>query len=389
MITRSSHLSRCFGLISVALAIASPARATPVEDAYIAGYATALLDQDAGLKGTPISAHDGVVTVERANLGAAERSRVTAALAKIRGVKEVSFAEGAPSRPGAPILAAAPTPAPAATAQSDASTSGTATAVPAASEGLAILPGRKLFDPLIADPRTPHFGASFLHFNNSPELESGAAVSFGETLPFIETGTPFGGGRLQVGLLASVFSLFDTGSRSEDLINSDYLIGVPVSWRNGPWSAQARYLHQSSHLGDELLLRPVHPQRVNLSFEQSDLTVSYDFGVELRLYGGGGAILRSEPKQKHLLAQLGGEYGADWRFLYGYLRPVGGLDLQARESQHWQPNLSARTGVEIDSPFPFGRKLQLMLEYYNGKSPWGQFLQENVEYYGLGTHFYF
>jgi len=30
-----------------------------------------------------------------------------------------------------------------------------------------------------------------------------------------------------------------------------------------------------------------------------------------------------------------------------------------------------------------------MLEYYNGKSPWGQFLQNNIEYYGLGTHFYF
>jgi hypothetical protein len=99
------------------------------------------------------------------------------------------------------------------------------------------------------------------------------------------------------------------------------------------------------------------------------LTASYDFSDALRLYGGGGAILRSEPHREHLLAQLGGEYGAGWRFFCDYLRPVAGLDLQARESQHWQPDFSLRAGVEIASPFAIGRKLQFMLEYYNGKSP--------------------
>src|SRR5207244_1963725 len=85
----------------------------------------------------------------------------------------------------------------------------------------------------------PHFGASFVHLNNAAELESGAAVSFGETVPLLETDAPLAGGRLQIGILASVFSLFDTGSQSEDLIDTDYFIGVPVSWRKGRGSRPA------------------------------------------------------------------------------------------------------------------------------------------------------
>jgi hypothetical protein len=389
MVTRWWHFSCCIGVIGAALSMTSPAGATPVEDAYIAGYAAATLDQDLQLRGTPVSVHDGVITVERADLDAAAQRRAEAVLGKIRNVKQVTFAE-VPAPPQAPAIAApAPPTVPAAPVQSAGSTIADAQKSPMTDNGLAVLPGRKLFDPLIADPRTPHFGASFVHFNNAAELESGAAVSFGETVPLLETDAPLAGGRLQIGILASVFSLFDTGSQSEDLIDSDYLVGVPVSWRKGRWSAQARYLHQSSHLGDELLLRPSHPQRVNLSFEQADLTASYDLSDALRLYGGGGAILRSEPHRKPLLMQLGGKYGAGWRFFYDYLRPVAGLDLQARESQQWQSDLSLRAGVEIASPFAIGRKLQFMLEYYNGKSPWGQFLQNNIEYYGVGTHFYF
>jgi hypothetical protein len=371
------------------LATPSLVGATPVEDAYIAGYAAAILDQDLQLRGTSVSVHDGVVTVERADLDAAARRRAAAVLGKIRNVKQVTFAGVPAPPPQAPTIAAAPSTVPPTAMQSESPATADARKAPVADERLVLLPGRKLFDPLIADLRTPHFGASFVHLNHAAELESGGAVSLGETVPLLETDAPFAGGRLQLGLLASVFSLFDTGSASEDLIDSDYLIGVPVSWRKGRWSAQARYLHQSSHLGDELLLRPSHPRRVNLSFEQADLTASYDFSDALRLYGGGGAILRSEPHREHLLAQLGGEYGAGWRFFCDYLRPVAGLDLQARESQHWQPDFSLRAGVEIASPFAIGRKLQFMLEYYNGKSPWGQFLQNNIEYYGLGTHFYF
>jgi len=35
------------------------------------------------------------------------------------------------------------------------------------------------------------------------------------------------------------------------------------------------------------------------------------------------------------------------------------------------------------------RKLQILLEYFGGHSPNGQFYKDKVEYIGIGTHFHF
>jgi hypothetical protein len=36
-----------------------------------------------------------------------------------------------------------------------------------------------------------------------------------------------------------------------------------------------------------------------------------------------------------------------------------------------------------------GRKLQIMVEYFNGYTPSGQFYKDKVEYLGLGAHYHF
>jgi Protein of unknown function (DUF1207) len=35
------------------------------------------------------------------------------------------------------------------------------------------------------------------------------------------------------------------------------------------------------------------------------------------------------------------------------------------------------------------RKLQFLIEYFDGHSPNGQFYKDRVQYLGLGTHFHF
>ena len=54
----------------------------------------------------------------------------------------------------------------------------------------------------------------------------------------------------------------------------------------GDFTWLVRVYHQSSHLGDEYLLRN-RVDRVNLSFEVVDALVSYDPFEWLRLYGAG------------------------------------------------------------------------------------------------------
>ena len=44
---------------------------------------------------------------------------------------------------------------------------------------------------------------------------------------------------------------------------------------------------------------------------------------------------------------------------------------------------SSSTAREI-----LGRRLLVMLEYFSGNSPNGQFYQNKIDYIGLGAHFY-
>ena len=69
-------------------------------------------------------------------------------------------------------------------------------------------------------------------------------------------------------------------------------------------------------------------------------------------------------------------------------RPIAGVDLQHREQNDWSVDFSARAGVQLDGVLAT-RKMQLLIEYFNGRSPNGQFYREKIEYIGLGTHFHF
>jgi Protein of unknown function (DUF1207) len=52
------------------------------------------------------------------------------------------------------------------------------------------------------------------------------------------------------------------------------------------------------------------------------------------------------------------------------------------------PTCRCGTGVQFEKLPLFDRKIQLLLEYWNGYSPNGQFSREKIEYVGLGIHFY-
>lgn len=68
---------------------------------------------------------------------------------------------------------------------------------------------------------------------------------------------------------------------SDDLLNSDYLVGFPLSFRFGKFTGRFWFFHQSSHLGDELLLSGNAPERINLSIEAVDLELAYDIGLAI------------------------------------------------------------------------------------------------------------
>jgi hypothetical protein len=255
-----------------------------------------------------------------------------------------------------------------------------------------MLPEGHLFKPLLADPRWAHFSAAYRNYvGNNIDGNNNGSVSFGETIPFYRANLGKYAAQWEAGLQAAVFSDFNLGAPSSDLINSDFIASAYASLRAGQVSAFARVYHQSSHLGDEFLLRRLTDvERINLSYEGADLRLSYELPYGLRVYGGGGGIFHKQPSTlKPWMIQYGIEFRSPWRIEVLSIRPVAAVDIKNHEQNNWNADVSARAGIQLDRFQSFGRRLQFLVEYFHGNSPTGQFLRQRVDYLGIGAHYHF
>jgi hypothetical protein len=192
----------------------------------------------------------------------------------------------------------------------------------------------------------------------------------------------------QLGVFGSIDSVFNLDLPGDALVNTDYRIGMPLSWRNGAFSARARVYHQSSHLGDELILGGNAPHRINLSFQAADLLVAWQYGG-WRAYGGASHVLTSSTDlYKGNGAQLGFDFVSSSGVLFGQ-RLTGGIDVKWLEAADWRSGTSAKLGLMLGRYSPDRRGFTVFLEAYDGFAPFGQFFVEQVKYYGATLQFDF
>ncbi len=372
---------RFTAVLASMLAATSFAYAAPSDDAYIAGYAAGSLKQNLKLE-IPVMVKDGVITLPVAGLEDADRAKAVQLLWEVPGVNAVKTAETASRLPTDNSLTAV-----------QVADDGTTAATESVILPTGLLPNRHLFKPLLADIRWAHFSAAYRNYqNNNFDGRDIGSVSFGETIPFYRSNFGKSTAQWEAGLQAGVFSDFNLGASSSDLVNTDFIAAIYSSARIGQFSAFGRIYHQSSHLGDEFLLRKIDTkfERVNLSYEGADLKLSYELPYGVRLYGGGGGLFHREPADlKIWSAQYGAEFRSPWRIDFGLMRPIVAVDLKNFDENNWSTDVSARAGVEFENLTVLGRKLQILAEYYNGFSPSGQFYKDKVEYVGLGAHYHF
>jgi hypothetical protein len=373
----------CLFALGLAFLLSPPdACAAAADDAFVAGYATAVLERDFNLRAPALQVKDGLITMPAQDLEGVDRDEVLKRLSGIRGVVRVEVT-------------------PAGTTSAEAGFRRTDRPPPAAarkgpgehgppSDPLPVgwLPEGHIFSSLLADPRWPHISAAYRYYPNDKNLKSTGGVSFGETIPLYRAAAPVTG-QVELGLQAGVFSVFDLEAASKDLVNADYYVAAMAAYRAGNVSALTRLFHQSSHLGDEFLLR-TRVARVNLSYEGLDLKLSYDLPLGFRLYGGGRVLVDQEPSTlKRWSTQAGMEFRSP-RTIWGKrVRPIAALDLQNHQENAWRTDLSARAGLQFESLQVMGRNLQFLAHYFNGYSPDGQFYKETIEYVGLGVHLNF
>ncbi len=355
-------------LLCLSVLTAQSAWSQIATDEYIAGFAAAVLQHEFKATDSRLQVSNGVITISARSLGGLDRDKVRRALTGIAGVKDVLIKEDDD------ITTAMPPP------------PGVRVDVPETESSF--LPRGLLFAPLHADPRWPRFSAVYRGYRTTG-LSAAFAGNFGETFSLYRSRAPFDG-QWEFVVQAGVFSLFDLSAASLDLVNADYNVGVLTAYRSGGFSGFLRLHHQSSHLGDEFLLSNPQVTRINLSYEEIDAGLSYEWFGWLRTYGGLGYLVHRYPTDvKPVGTQWGVELTSPVSFFNGSIRPICYTDFQINERSNWAVAQSILAGLRFENARIGNRQLQLLAEYFAGPSPDGQFYTRHAQWFGIGLHFYF
>lgn len=254
-----------------------------------------------------------------------------------------------------------------------------------------------LFQPLIADPREPMYYAEY-RFGDRVMGRKTIAVALGDDFPIFRWRDVFcWHGDLQIGIQAGVWAVFnfsDVPHRRDntcELMNTDYEVGIPLTYAFDKWSFRYRIFHLSSHLGDELLCnhhKHLH-RRHNPSYEAMELIGSYQFSSGLRVYGGPGWVVTSDDsfKLKPFYVKAGTEIRLFGQKLYYhrlYGTPFLAIHMEGWEQRHWNLDQFYKLGYEISKLQGVGRKMRIYIGYHQGHSYEGQFFDKPTRYGQVG-----
>lgn len=248
--------------------------------------------------------------------------------------------------------------------------------------GNGLFPKGLLFTPFIAAPKQPRFYTSYRLYRMPWGNYDIGAVGYGGTIGIYRWSPTLWGGKLQLDFSAAVFSQFDLNVRAPELINTDYLVGFPITWRHGHNLARLYLYHQSSHLGP-LFFSQHNPSNFALSYEAINFIWSHRW-VNYRIYGGGSYLFGTTPRSlKRPELQFGLEYYGRYIF-WGMARLIGGVNFQSWAENGWTPSVSLKWGIRYTGPNLSGKRLSFLLEAFNGHSPHGDFYKYKTSYVGMG-----
>jgi hypothetical protein len=173
---------------------------------------------------------------------------------------------------------------------------------------------------------------------------------------------------------------------SRSLVSTDFRIGFPLTYREGPWEFKFGYYHLSSHLGD--LFMQSHPtwMRLNYVREQLVFGVGYRPTLDLRLYAEANWAFHNDGGSKPWEFQFGMEYSPSQPngFLGG---PFAAINSKLEQDLNYSGNLNFEAGWQWRNTT--GRTLRVGLDYFDGFSFQRQFYDVYQQYIGAGVWYDF
>ena len=246
-----------------------------------------------------------------------------------------------------------------------------------------LLPEGLMYKSYIAGEKEARISNSFLH-------ESGGRTFWDTTLGWrvglIRFGTPRAiqpeGFQLDVEGGTFLRALPGDGN---DLQSMDFRVGIPLTWREGPFQAKVAAYHIESHVGDDFLVK--NPGFIPNGYSRTAFVAGVGYFVldSLRLYSEVGWSISGSGGDRPWEWQSGLEWcSPDPTGLRG--APYFAANVHLREATHGSGSLNVMAGwqwrrSQSDHLFRAG------LQYFNGKNNQYSFLQDTQQLVGIGVRY--
>ncbi|MCF7825083.1 MAG: DUF1207 domain-containing protein [Candidatus Marinimicrobia bacterium] len=196
--------------------------------------------------------------------------------------------------------------------------------------------------------------------------------------------------RWELGMEFSIFSQFSIVDAGEaymgGLQNADYRISSIFHYQHNPHTLyRVSLFHQSSHLGDDYIIRNfiVSPTLRTQNYEQLDFTLLKRISG-WNLYGTAGYNVSPNTVRKRLMLQCGGMWSHQLANHPG-LAFLAGLDMKIYEHNVFIPNTRIAAGIEFARTT--STPVKLLLSYYQGHLPYSTLEYQKVRLMGLSLLF--
>ena len=256
------------------------------------------------------------------------------------------------------------------------------------------LPQTQLWRVPMANQREPRCSAKLSSENNQPLIDTAIGAVFG-LARVGPADNPREG--IELGAFACVFTRFlgeghpIAGDDREalPLTAIDYRAGLPLMIAKGDWQMKIGYEHTSCHLGDEYMLLDYNyglhagsDVTIRAVRDEAVLGVARFFGEAVRLYGQFGY---SFSPSDSLVGKTPIRY--DWGLEYSPPAPPRGgpfaaFDMDLRAEQDFFRNITFQTGWQWKTNENRRSSARIGVEYYDGRSPYGQFYLERESSWG-------
>lgn len=283
------------------------------------------------------------------------------------------------------------TPLPPAVPAANAPPPGTPHAVPKGAGGhrKILFPGTLLWQPPYAnqsEPRTYVRRTSLEELGMTPVDD----IALGGTLPLFRwASNDRPGNAWQVDVFAMMASRFIS---QDYLMATDYRVGAPITFAYGRWSGKIAYEHTSTHVGDEYVKKT---SRAYYSSTRDEIVfgLAYRFLEPFRVHGTVGYNFNKQASFRTGTGDYRDRYslGAEWsRPLATGMKgqPFVAIDLECRGDLDYTPNFAVQAGWQwlAEAGRPGAR---LVAEYYDGRNPFGQFLDRHENRAGMALYYDF